>query len=257
MDLNNQVVMSDGSTLPRAEGEGGVAKVIKDWLSGNVPSSSGPMATNASNVELVSEESYYNDEPKELAVLGEMEFDVVPAERTDKSKQLKPYDRKESKKVVEKTLPEVPQRSSVPPNRAYVELPPTILKRLAPVLPIQPRIEDEEMNESLEDAVPSSSKGKQREAPVIVPVVNRVPNIMSQLPKVERSRVPAQKDAPKFEVANPRVSSDKQRNHVPQYKYGTEIMDGINQESVFQKLLSQLVTMKLGEILGSSFELGR
>ena len=82
--------------------------------------------------------------------------------------------------------------------------------------------------------------------------MNRVPDITSQLPKVEHSRVPSQKDAPKFKVANPRVPSDK---HVLQYKYGTEIMDRTNQESVFQKLLSQPITMELGEILGSSFEL--
>ncbi len=110
MDLNNNhVVMSDGSALLHAEGEGGVARVIKDWISGNVPSSSGPMVTNALNVKLVSEKSYFNDKPKELAVLGAMEFEVVPAERKDKSKWLKPYDQPESKKVVEKTLPEVPQ----------------------------------------------------------------------------------------------------------------------------------------------------
>src|SRR5260221_1434336 len=77
---------------------------------------------------------------------------------------------------------------------------------------------------------------------------NRVPNVTSQLPKVEH-RVPAQKDAPKFEVANPRIPNDKQRNQVPQYKYATEIMNGINQESVFQKLLSQPVMMKLGDLL--------
>src|SRR5260221_11424445 len=81
--------------------------------------------------------------------------------------------------------------------------------------------------------------------------VNQVPNVTSQLPKVEH-RVPAQKDAPKFKVANPRIPNDKQRNQVPQYKYATEIMNGINQESVFQKLLSQPVTMKLGDLLSSS-----
>jgi len=65
-------------------------------------------------------------------------------------------------------------------------------------------------------------------------------------------RVPAQKDAPKFKVANPRIPNDKQRTQVPQYKYAMEIMNGINQESVFQKLLSQPVTMKLGDLLSSS-----
>ncbi len=34
-----------------------------------------------------------------------------------------------------------------------------------------------------------------------------------------------------------------------------ELMNEMNPEELFQKLLSQPVTMKLGEVLGSSFEL--
>ncbi len=114
MDLNNHVIMSDGSALPCAEGEGGAAKVIKNRLAGNKPS--GPMATSVLNIELVPEQDCYNEEPKELAVLGGMEFKVLPAERTDKSKRAKPYDWPDSKKVAKKTIPDNPTRLAVPPN---------------------------------------------------------------------------------------------------------------------------------------------
>ncbi len=254
MGLNNRVIMSDGSALPCAEGEGGAAKVIKNRLAGNKPS--GPMATSALNIELVPEQDCYNEEPEELAVLGGMEFEVLPAERTDKSKRAKPYDRPDSKKVAEKTIPDNPTRLAVPPNRAYVELPPTILKCQTPVQPILPVNEDEEMDEVAEEVIPNMSKDKQRDRPVIVPTVKRTPDVTSQKPKVER-RYPVMKEAPKFEVVNPRAPNDKQRNQGPQYKYATEIMNETNQESVFQKLLAQPVTMKLGEVLGSSYELGR
>ncbi len=53
LDLNNCIIMSNGSALPHAEGEGGATKVIKNRLGGNAPLSLGPMATSALNVELV------------------------------------------------------------------------------------------------------------------------------------------------------------------------------------------------------------
>src|SRR5260370_37554265 len=80
-----------------------------------------------------------HSEPDELAVLGSMEFEVVPAERTDT----------QHKKVVEKTLPEIAPQPRVPPNHVYVELPPTP--------------EDDIMKDIEEKAVPSSSKQKQKE----------------------------------------------------------------------------------------------
>ncbi len=116
LDLNNCIIMSNGSALPHAEGEGGATKVIKNRLGGNAPLSLGPMATSALNVELVSEEDYYKEEPEELVVLGAMEFEVLPAERTDKLKRSKPYDRVDSKKGLEKSVPEVPVQAMAPLN---------------------------------------------------------------------------------------------------------------------------------------------
>ena len=108
LDINNRVVMSDGSALPRAEGDGGATKVIFRRMIANM-SSSGPTATSTSIIEVVAGEAYYNSEIEELALLGQMEFEVLPAERGDKPKKAKPYDRQESKKVAERTVPEVPR----------------------------------------------------------------------------------------------------------------------------------------------------
>ncbi len=104
LDTNNHIVMSDGTTLPRAEGPGGSAKVIKARLGSQYPV--GPTSTSAP-MEVVSDEAYYNGEPEELTVLGAMEFEVMPAERAEKSKKTKPYDREKLKKTGEKTVPEV------------------------------------------------------------------------------------------------------------------------------------------------------
>ncbi len=83
--------MSDGSSLLCREGEGGAARIIRLKLSLGVPLVV-PTSTSASNVEVNPAEPYYKDEPEELVILGAMEVEVVPVERTDKSKQSKPYD---------------------------------------------------------------------------------------------------------------------------------------------------------------------
>src|SRR6266436_5058675 len=77
---------------------------------------------------------------------------------------------------------------------------------------------------------------------------------MSQKP---REHISAPKEVPRFEVVNPKSSNDKSKSHAPQYKYATELMNDTNQEQVYQCILSQLVTLKLGELLGTSYNLGR
>ncbi len=134
----------------------------------------------------------------------------------DRSKKPKSYDQAESKKAVgKKTLTKDPLQSGILPSCAYVELP--ILKCPAPVQPVCPMEEGDMMSEIEVDRVPSSSKGKQR-----------------------------------VDVTNPEASSEKPQ---PQHKYASELTNEVDPESVFQKLLSQPVTLKLGEILGLSFEL--
>src|SRR5258705_1538527 len=96
----------------------------------NKSSVPGPMSTSVSNVEVVAAEAeYYDDNPEELAIWGSMEFEVLPANQPERSKKVKPYDRPVEKKVVEKTVPKVLSHpKGTQPNKAYVELPPTILK---------------------------------------------------------------------------------------------------------------------------------
>src|SRR5258708_3891188 len=47
------------------------------------------------------------------------------------------------------------------------------------------------------------------------------------------------------------------RSQAPQYKYATELMNETNQEQVFQMLLDQPITLRLGELLGTSYDLGK
>ncbi len=72
-----------------------------------------------------------------------------------------------------------------------------------------------------------------------------------------KERALAPKETPRFEVVNPKMSNDKMGNQPPQYKYVTELMNETNQEQVFQALLNQPVTLKLGEVLGMSYDLGK
>ncbi len=102
--------------------------------------------------------------------------------------------------------------------------------------------------------VPSMVKGKQREMPVIVPTPVCEPEVPSQKPREHAS---ALKEVPRFEVVNPKGPNDRLKNQLPQYKYATELMNGTNQEQVFQHLLDQPVTVKLGELLRTSYDLGK
>src|SRR5258708_28964115 len=248
MDINNGVVVGDGSALLHAEGEGGAAKQIHDRMVGNT----GPTSTNASNVEVVAAEADYDNKPEELAILGSMEFEVFPANRTEKAKKAKPYDCYDTKKGGDKGIPEAPPCPRDPqPNRAYVELPPTILKCAPPTQVLHLPGGDHEMKDS---PVPVISKGKQREQPVVVPFPLPAPEVMSQKSK---ERILAPKDLPRFEVPDPKSSNDKMQNQPPQYKYVSELMNETNLEQVFQKLMDQPVMMRLGEVLGSSYDLGK
>ncbi len=130
------------------------------------------MSTSASNVEVNPVEPYHSDEPEELVILGAMEFEVIPADQTDKTKRSKPYDHSEPKKTGEKTLPKTALQLGEPiPNRAYIELPLAILKHPTPELLVHPVVEDKVMA----DVVPTQPKGKQKENPTIVPTSPHTP----------------------------------------------------------------------------------
>ena len=61
---------------------------------------------------------------------------------------------------------------------------------------------------------------------------------------------------PKFEVTDLKALSEKLRSQ-PQFKYASELMNETNPELVFKELLLQPVTLKLRDLLGSSFELSQ
>ncbi len=84
MDVNNRVIMGDGTALPRAEGEGGTAKVICDRMAG-IPSSSGPPTTSAAN-EVIADEVYYGDKMDELATLSSIHGENFEFHRAEGSK---------------------------------------------------------------------------------------------------------------------------------------------------------------------------
>ena len=99
-------------------------------------------------------------------------------------------------------------------------------------------------------------KGKEQEQPtVMVPVPLRVPAVPTERLR-SKQVVQSNKPPPKFVVRDPKASTEKQKG-LPSYKYTSELMNGMDSELVFKRLSDQPVTMKLGEVLGLSFELGR
>ena len=67
--------------------------------------------------------------------------------------------------------------------------------------------------------VPSMVKGKQHKMPVIVPTPVHEPEVPSQKPRECASVL---KEAPWFEVVNPKGSNDRLKNQLPQYKYAVD-----------------------------------
>src|SRR5260221_8502229 len=103
------------------------------------------------------------------------------------------------------------------------------------------------------DAVaPVPSKWKSKEIQVIFPTPVREPEVTK--PRV-RASVP--KETPRFEVVNPKFPNEKTKNQSPQDKYATQLMNETNQEGVFRNIMDQPVTLKLGELLSTSYDLRR
>ena len=80
------MVISDSLPLPRADGEGGAARIIQERLAGAIR-----MSTSTTNVKVESYHSEY-DATSEFATLGTMDFEVLLAKQSDKPKRFKPYE---------------------------------------------------------------------------------------------------------------------------------------------------------------------
>ncbi len=105
------------------------------------------------------------------------------------------------------------------------------------------------------DVTPSEPKGKQKEVPAVVPTLSHSPEVVPYKPKTDQV-VPLRKE-PWFEVAEPKATKEKPKYQPLQYRYLTELMNKMVPEKVFQNLLSQPIMLKLGKVLGSSFELAQ
>src|SRR5258705_2166119 len=129
---------------------------------------------------------------------------------------MKSNDHSELTKVVDKTLPKSRPRLGEPiPNKAYVKLPPVILKHPISGKLVQPVPEDKEM----EDITPSEPKGKQKEVPAVVPTPSRSPEVALNKPKTDWV-VPPRKEL-RFEVTKLKATNEKLKYHPLQYRYLT------------------------------------
>jgi hypothetical protein len=173
---------------------------------------------------------------------------VLPAERTEKEKgrpsRSKPYERSKSPqpplpKV--RTIPQDELRKYVtPPNRAYVEVPvpPVILKRVPPE-PSGPSRMDVDPKE------PSRDKGKQRADPQVALNPRTVPST-SKTKKLPEN----------VEVQDPKRANFRQKSG-PMYRFASELQDRVKNDDLFERLMNQEVTVPLGTIFGTSYELNK
>ncbi|KAF8330205.1 uncharacterized protein EI90DRAFT_3124698 [Cantharellus anzutake] len=234
-DASNRLVMSDGSPLPRSMDGSPLVHLIHERANMH----------SAATLEWMCNYELAN---REFATLGEGEFEVYPAYAcpvecgdSDKPKASKSklYDWPPSP-MRHTMLPE--EVNTVPaPNWAYVEIPPPprILKQ-----PLMPQ-EDKLMMDR--EFIPRE-KGKQRAAPS-----TSRPSAPHSVPKSNTTRNKVTFEEPKI-PDSPKTPAYKQRAP-PAYKFASELQERLNSEKVFEKLLSQEISLPLGLILGSSFEL--
>ena len=107
----------------------------------------------------------------------------------------------------------------------------------------------------MEDITPSEPKGKQKEVPAVVPTLSHSPEVVPYKPKTDWV-VPLRKE-PWFEVTKLKTTNEKLKYQPLQYRYLMELMDKMDPELVFQNLLLQPITLKLGKVLGLSFKLAQ
>ena len=116
----------------------------------------------------------------------------------------------------------MPVQVVTPPNQAFVELPPVIMRRNVPAQLMRPTVEEVrdksndipipaqlkgKQRENPADPGPSTSKGKQKENPA-GPSTSQIPN----------------KEPPKFGIKDLKDRPENQKFQ-PQYKYGLDLMN--------------------------------
>ncbi|KAF9505446.1 hypothetical protein BS47DRAFT_1400393 [Hydnum rufescens UP504] len=164
---------------------------------------------------------------QEFAVFGDYEYEVFPAER--KQEEVKP------KAYVE--LPQHPVRQVPPTDNPKV---PTILKKETRTAEPAPTLlnEDIEMCDATMDQ-PASRKHKET-----------LDNKGSPVAKAKSKTNPTLEDV----VVRSKTEHSKKRAS-PVYRFTSELQENVDVEALYKSLMEKQVTVKLGDVLGSSLEL--
>ncbi|KAF9511881.1 hypothetical protein BS47DRAFT_1363522 [Hydnum rufescens UP504] len=232
-----RLLQLDGSDLPRRDiDNGGVVRILRDQIA------------NALNVEMEHLRGFELLN-QEFAIFGNYEYKVFPAERKQgdgEPKWNEPHTKDNPK-----------GKKAEHPNRAYVELPqrsvnqvppvenpkvPTILKKETCIAEPTPTAPNEDI-EMWDGTSIGPTRHKQKEA-------------------AEDKKAPASKVKPKRKssledvVVRDKTDQIKKRAS-PAYCFANELQEKVDTEVLFWSLMDKEVTVKLGDILGSSFELGK
>jgi hypothetical protein len=230
-----RLVQADGSDLPYGDMDnGGVARVLREQIA------------NASNAE--------TEYLQEFLSFNDYEYEVFPAEREQevapKSKRSEPYNKDDRKG-------KSPQR----PNRAYIELPsqrsqslptkstdqpvPKILTRGAsnPELPEGPAAVTDRDTE-MRDITPESTNKDERDQ-------TKPGKIQNKSQSKEKDKVP-----PDDVVIRDKSDFTKKRAS-PAYRFASELQEDVDIENLFKSIMDKEIPVKIGDVLGSSFELCR
>jgi hypothetical protein len=92
---------------------------------------------------------------------------------------------------------------------------------------------------------PSRDKGKQRAEPQVASNPRAVPS------SSKTKRMPEN-----VEVQDPKRASFRQKS-VPAYRFASELQERVKNDDLFERLMNQDVTIPLGMILGTSYELNK
>ncbi|KAF9516225.1 hypothetical protein BS47DRAFT_1390860 [Hydnum rufescens UP504] len=236
LKLSNEgrLVQLDGSDLPRGDiNNGGVAHILRDQLA------------NASNVEMEHLRSFELLN-QEFATFGKYKYEVFPAERKQEEVQLKrnePYTKDEPK-----------GKRAEHPNKAYVEIPqrpvrqdqpsstkpPTILKRESCTADPMPALPNEDIE--MKDATMGKPETRKQSIPSMgkdLPLPKAKPKTRTTLDDI---------------VVHGKDDHIKKRAS-PAYRFASELQERVDVDTLFNSLMDKEVTVRLGDVIGSSYEL--
>ena len=230
-----RLVQADGSDLPYGDiDNGGVARILREQIA------------NASNAE--------TEYLQEFLTFNDYEYEVFPAERDQeaavKPKRAEPYNKDDRKG-------KSPQR----PNRAYVELP---SRRPQPV-PTKnveeppPTILTRGASDPADPERPAGATDRDSEMHDITPesITKDVRN-QTEPGKTQNKSKSKDKDKVSLDDVVIRDKSDFAKKRAsPAYRFASELQENVDIENLFKAIMDKEIPVKIGDVLGSSFELCR